>query len=179
MFETFVDNDINLLFPQYSLAEELFRVTDKNREFLRKSLPWLDQTRNVEDTKAFIKFVINQFSEEKAMECMIAYNSRIVGMVGFHMIDRPIMTGHIGYWLDEKMNGKGIITKSVRRLISLGFEELKLNKVEIRCDVNNLRSRAVPERLNLRQEGVLRCAGNLYGSYVDHVVYGILYSEWN
>lgn len=70
------------------------------------------------------------------------------------------------------------MTKSCRALINHAFSELNLNRVDIRCAVENSKSRAIPERLGLRQEGVIRQAEWLYDKYVDHVVYGVLTDEW-
>lgn len=57
--------------------------------------------------------------------------------------------------------------------------ELKLNRVEIRAGVHNLKSRAIPERLGFINEGTIRQAEWLYDCYIDHVIYGILESDWN
>lgn len=178
MFARIIEEDLKLLFTQLYLAEELFKLTDKNREFLREWLPWLDQTNNVEDTKEFIKSVVNQAAEDKGLHCTIVYQGKIVGVVGYNTIDKNTMTGQIGYWLDQDSNGKGIMTKCVREMINVGFELLKLKKVEIRCAVENTHSRAIPERLSLKKEGVIRSAENLYGKFVDQVVYGVLDVEW-
>ena len=83
----------------------------------------------------------------------------------------------VGYWLAQEYNGKGIMTQSVRDLIRLGFDDYSLGRVEIRCAVENRKSRAIPERLGFKQEGTIRRAENLYGKYVDHVVYGLLRQE--
>jgi ribosomal-protein-serine acetyltransferase len=179
MFEHRVDSELSLVFPQPHLAEELFALIETNRTFLRRWLQWLDQTTTIEDTKAFLTSAAEQAAHEDGLQCAIMSNNRLVGMVGFPCIMKFTMTGHIGYWLDEAANGQGIMTKCVREIIAIGFSQLHLKKVEIHCHVDNVRSRAIPERLSLKQEGILRQAGNLYGTLVDHVVYGMIMSEWD
>ena len=53
-----------------------------------------------------------------------------------------------------------------------------LNRIEIRCATQNVRSRAIPERLGFKEEGLIRDAEWLYDHYVDHIVYGMLESDW-
>ncbi|WP_242967796.1 GNAT family N-acetyltransferase [Tepidibacter mesophilus] len=43
----------------------------------------------------------------------------------------------------------------------------------------NVKSRAIPQRLGFKNEGVLREAEWLYNHYVSHVVYGMLDNEWD
>jgi len=84
----------------------------------------------------------------------------------------------IGYWLGESFQGRGLVTKSCRVLIDYAFNELKLNRVEMRCGVENKKSRNIPEKLGFREEGVVRQAGWLHDHFVDYVIYGMLASEW-
>ena len=70
------------------------------------------------------------------------------------------------------------MTKTVLALLQYAFEDLQLNKVEIRAAVGNAKSRAIPERLGFTKEGTIREAEWLYDHYVDHVAYGMLASEW-
>jgi ribosomal-protein-serine acetyltransferase len=70
------------------------------------------------------------------------------------------------------------MTRAVRAVLAKGFEDLGFERLDIRADVDNARSRALPERLGLRFEGVLRRAffdGRRYG---DQAVYGSLREEW-
>jgi ribosomal-protein-serine acetyltransferase len=39
------------------------------------------------------------------------------------------------------------MTESVKDLIEVGFKYYSLNRIEIRCAVENRKSRAIPERL--------------------------------
>ena len=75
--------------------------------------------------------------------------------------------------------GQGIMTKSVRELIDLGFNYYSIKRNDIRCAVENNRSRAIPDRLGFRNEGTIRRAEKLADRYVDHVVYGLLKNEYN
>ena len=85
----------------------------------------------------------------------------------------------MGYWLDKEAQGTGLMTRSCSALLEHAFAELDLNRVEIRCAVDNARSRAIPERLGFRLEGQLRQAEWLYDRFVDHAVYGLLAREHN
>ena len=69
-------------------------------------------------------------------------------------------------------------SSSRRRWLAWAFDRGRLNRIEIRCASGNHRSRAIPVRLGLREEGLLRDAEWLYDHFVDHVVYAALAKEW-
>lgn len=95
-----------------------------------------------------------------------------------YTMNSAIKTAQIGYWLGEEYQGNGIMTDVTRALTDYIFNELKLNKAEIRVASDNKKSRSIPERLGYANEGCIRQAEWLYDHYVDHVVYGILAEEW-
>jgi len=80
----------------------------------------------------------------------------------------------LGYWIGKEHEGNGIITSSCRRLLQYGFEVLMLNRIEIRCGVENVRSQRVPERLGFTKEGTLRQVENIRGQFIDHYLYSLL-----
>jgi ribosomal-protein-serine acetyltransferase len=159
-------------------AEELFAVTDANRAHLRRWLPWLDGTKGPEDTRAFIRVTRKQLLDNNGFQTAIRYRGDLVGVVGHHGISWSNRSTSLGYWLAEAVQGRGIMTEAVRTYVQHAFETLKLNRVEVRCAVENMKSRAIPERLAFQREGTIRQAEWLYDHFVDHVVYATLASEW-
>ena len=59
-------------------------------------------------------------------------------------------------------------------MIDYAFEEMDMNRVEIRCSAENVRSAAVPERLGFKKEGLLRQAEVINGRPHAFLVFGLL-----
>lgn len=159
-------------------AEELFVVTHQCREYLREWLPWLDTTQSVGDTKMFIESTLRQRAANNGFQAGIWHDEKLVGVIGFHRMDWPNRSTSIGYWLDKQFQGQGIMTKSAKKLVDYAFGEMNLHRIEIRCAVQNHKSRAIPERLGFINEGFAREAEWLYDHYVDHIIYGMLAHDW-
>lgn len=159
-------------------AEELFAVSDANRAYLRRWLPWLDRTREVADTRTYIEDALRQSSANQGFQALIIVGGQIAGLVGFHRIDWANRCASIGYWLAESYQRRGLMTRSCRALVDYGFASLNLNRIVINCAPANTPSRAIPERLGFVHEGRLREAEWLYDHYVDHEVYSQLQREW-
>ena len=179
MFSLRVDNDLELRLLEERHAEELSALSDENRDHLREWMPWVDESRTVEDRRNFIKRTLEQFANNDGFNAGIWFQGRLAGVIGYHRIDWRTRSTSIGYWLGASFQGRGIMTRVCRALVDHVFNGLGLNRVEIRCATENRKSRAIPERLGFTQEGVIRQAEWLYDHFVDLVVYGILVSEWH
>ena len=173
-----ISDDLELRLLQLTDAEELFALTDANRQYLRQWLPWLDIIIQVDDTRDFIARTMKQFAENEGLVAAIRNGGKIVGLVGFNRIEQQDRTGYIGYWLAESARGKGIMTKSCESLINYGFTTLKLNRVVITCATENHRSRAIPLRLGFIHEGVVCDAEWLYSQFGDHDLYALFAEDW-
>ena len=163
---------------EISDAGELFSLTEANRNSLRKWLPWLDTVRRLDDTRAFIRAAQLQIGRNNGAQLAIRSNGRIAGIIGHHQIDSRNRLTSLGYWLGASYQGQGLVTASCGELIEHAFNELRLNRIEIRCAVDNQKSRAIPVRLCFKEEGLLCEAEWLYDHFVDHVVYAMLVKEW-
>jgi ribosomal-protein-serine acetyltransferase len=175
-----LSQDAHLKQLEMADAEEMFRLTEENRGYLRQWLPWLDAVKRVEATENFIAMTIRQDDQRQGKHYGIWYRGRLAGTLGVHSIDWNNRKTSIGYWLAAGYQGKGLMTEAVAAYIDqLIFGDWNLNKVTIAAAVGNVKSRAIPERLGFQLEGIIRSNEWLYDHFVDHAVYGLLKAEWD
>lgn len=159
-------------------APEVFAVVDRERDYLRQWLPWVDATRAEDDTLAFIRSSLEQFAGNNGFAAGIWSRGEFAGGVGTHKIDWMNRKVEIGYWLGRAYQGNGIVTDVCRTIVTHAFEELDLNRVEIHCATGNVKSCAIPRRLGFTLEGTLREAQLLHGQYHDLFLFGMLKRDW-
>lgn len=153
----------------------IFALVDAERDRLRRWLPWVDAVRTVDDEREWLTSVVS--AENPREEAFGIWDEGVfAGGIGLSF-DRLNDTGEIGYWVGSAFEGRGLVTRACRALISHGFEH-GLHRITIHAAPTNARSRAVPERLAFTQEATLRQAGKTGEGYVDLVVYGLLRDEW-
>jgi ribosomal-protein-serine acetyltransferase len=63
------------------------------------------------------------------------------------------------------------MTKAVRRLTEVLFNDLGLARIEIRCGENNIRSKLVAERAGFMLEGISEKKEFIHGRFANLVVY--------
>ena len=160
-------------------AAELYALTDANRAHLRRWLPWVDLVMSEDDSRSFLEAVSSQRQEGRGPTFGIVHDGGLAGVVGFLPIDRANRCGEIGYWLGERARGRGLMTQSCRFVVRYGFLTLDLHRIQIAAGTDNSESRAIPERLGFRFEGILRGRENLYGTFIDHAMYSLLRSEFD
>jgi ribosomal-protein-serine acetyltransferase len=158
-------------------APELYALIETNRAYLARWMPWAtDQT--AARTLEFIRTTGRQLAADDGFQAVLTAGGRLVGVAGLRTIDWPNRATSIGYWLDAAEQGRGTMTSAVRALVDHALGTRQLNRVEIRADIENLRSRAIPERLGFRHEGTLRQVERIGDSYRDQAIYAMLAVDW-
>ena len=179
MFSYKIDDDTRLRLIEMRHAEELNALVLANFEHIREWSAWLtDKERPVERTREWIRQNLTRFAVNESFTIGIWHRDALAGQIDFGNVDRTARKFEIGYWLGASFQGKGLVTKSCRALIDYAFRDLEFNRVEMRCAVENKRSRKIPEKLGFREEGLLRQAGWLHDHFVDEVIYGLLAGDW-
>lgn len=157
--------------------DELHLLIELNRARLAQWMGWAErQTR--EQTFDFIRRTRAQAARNDGFQMALVGAGRIVGVAGFHSVDWQNRATSIGYWMAASEQGRGTMTGAVRALVDHALGEWQLNRVEIRADIENLRSRAIPERLGFVYEGTLRQAYRVGDRYSDDAVYSMLAEDW-
>jgi len=173
-----VDDSLILKEIQLFDAEAIFNIIDTQRDYLRKWLPFIDYTRNSGDTRAYIFSIYDKPYDRRDMVFTIWYQGNAVGLMGLKGTDRDNHKTEIGYWLSYDMQGKGIVTRSCHRLTQYLFENLGMNRVQIRVSTENEKSKNIPKRLGYTFEGIERCGELLLTGYTDLEVYSMLRKEF-
>ncbi len=172
--------DDELVIREFTEADAacVFAAVKDNYEHLKRFMIWSKPDYSLVDAQEFLAKSIEDAKKENSLGFGIFRVENLIGAIGFARFDCSAGTTEIGYWIDRREEGKGIILRASQLLIEYAFTELKLNRVEIRCSSENLRSAAIPERLGFIKEGVLRQSQFIKGKLHDFLVYGLLRSEW-
>ncbi|MGH2635902.1 MAG: GNAT family N-acetyltransferase [Actinomycetota bacterium] len=153
----------------------IWALVEAERDRIGIWMPWVEVTTTIDDQRRWLEGVV---ADQGSLDGSGMFVDGVyVGGAG--LSPGPFgVSGEIGYWIGSAYEGRGLVTRAVQALIDVGFTELGLHRIEIRAGVENVRSRAIPERLGFTREGVLRGEGRGSGGFYDLVVYGLLEDEW-
>ena len=156
---------------------KLFELVDSNREYLRPWHPWVDGIHAVDDMSKMVSAWEQQNANNRGFCAGILFDGRLCGVIHHLNVDWPNRWTALSYWLDAAHQGQGIMTECCKALIAYGFNFWNLNRITIECATENTKSRAIPERLGFKLEGVVRGVEWLHDRYADHAIYGLLRVE--
>ncbi|MFL5844992.1 MAG: GNAT family N-acetyltransferase [Solirubrobacteraceae bacterium] len=158
-------------------VDALFATSTANQAHLRPWMPWAAHIER-EHTQQYVAMGLAQRAREDGAQFVLLVDDEVAGSMGFHRIDWVNRMTSLGYWIAEAHQGKGVISRAVTALVDHAFGRWQLHRVEIDAAVDNVRSRAVPERLGFVEEGVRRHGERFGTEYRDLVVYSMLEPDW-
>lgn len=174
-----VDEDIKLAQPETFMAEPLFQVIEQDRAFLSTYLPFIDHTLTVEDELNFIKLMLKKKAAGEHRLFVIYYRDQVVGTIDIQQIDLENKKAFVGYWLQSKYNGLGIIARCLHKICDFAFNTLDLNKLSLHINTKNKASQKVAERANFRFVGTDKDESFERGQFEDFHRYALLKHEFN
>ncbi|MGX5688929.1 GNAT family N-acetyltransferase [Arcticibacter tournemirensis] len=88
--------------------------------------------------------------------------------------------GQIGWtWIGKDFQGTGLNRAAKYEILRFGFEVLRLNRIELKADERNIRSRKAILNIGAIEEGTLRQHMKTHDGFLRNTVfYSILRSEW-
>jgi ribosomal-protein-alanine N-acetyltransferase len=79
----------------------------------------------------------------------------------------------IGYWVDQRLAGRGIIPTAVALAVDYCFDVMRLHRIEIAIRPENEKSLRVVEKLGFRPEGLRPRYLHIDGDWRDHLVFAL------
>ena len=164
-------------------APELLALMLANRAFLE---PWSPRADDSDYTLAAVQQNIalqqEHWGEDRGYGFGIfeRESGGLIGRITLSRITRgPFQNCGLGYWLDERHNGHGLMSEAVRLVLGYAFGELGFHRVEAATLLHNAGSMRVLEKAGFRREGLARRYLQIDGRWQDHYLFAITTEEWN
>jgi [ribosomal protein S5]-alanine N-acetyltransferase len=88
-----------------------------------------------------------------------------------NLVRGPHESANLGYWVAERLNGRGLATKAVGELLPIAFGQLGLHRLEAGTLVDNHASRRVLEKNGFEEIGIARGYLHIGGEWRDHMLF--------
>lgn len=126
-----------------------------------------------EDTRAFLAFAATERRREPRVtfELGVEHEGRLVGAGGLRIRSEANRSGDLGYVLRRDRWGLGWGTEVARALLRFGHEQLGLHRIWATCDVDNVASARVLEKIGMLREGRMKHHMRRHGVWRDSFLY--------
>lgn len=112
--------------------------------------------------------------EGRSLPFALMVDGAFAGQVTVGGISRgSLLSAYIGYWIDERYAGQGLMPTAVALVTDHCFEQVGLHRVEINVRPENAASLRVVHKLGFREEGVRERYLHIDGDWRDHVTFAL------
>jgi len=161
-------------------AREALAYYERNREHLAATSPRrADLFYTEEYWRAALASGRAAFEADRQMPCFLFDGPKAVGAINLSNFVRGAFHAcHLGYSIDAELQGKGLMTRAVARVVDFAFTSLGMHRVMANYLPSNTRSARLLERLGFEREGVARKYLLIDGEWRDHVLTARVNDAW-
>nr|BBH86665.1 alanine acetyltransferase [Thermosporothrix sp. COM3] len=136
--------------------------------------------RSLDEAREQLEQARQSYTQREAIGWAITLKNddTLIGICGFHHFRAEHRVAETGYELAQAHWRKGIMFEAMTAILSFGFTELNLHRVEAIIDIENIASKTLLEKLGFTYEGTLRERYDQEGELLDETYYGLLKREW-
>jgi RimJ/RimL family protein N-acetyltransferase len=136
--------------------------------------------QSLQETQAWVQCLQGAYARREAIVWAITFKGQDlpIGSCTYWHFDAGFHCGEIDYELNRAYWGQGIVSEVLPTVISYGFKELGLNRIEANPFGRNARSSKILLKLGFAHEGTLRQRHFFRGCYEDQLYFGLLKEEW-
>ncbi len=136
------------------------------------------EMESIEKARKWIGFANNAWKKKSRLKWGIC-TKRDAALIGncelFEFANQS--KAETGYWLGAEHQGQGLMTEAMTEVVRLGFETMKLHRIQAVTSTSNLASLRMLEKAGFQQEGVLRQYSLRSAIWDDSVIAAILQSD--
>jgi ribosomal-protein-alanine N-acetyltransferase len=110
----------------------------------------------------------------RVLPFILTWDGDLVGQVTVGGITYgSLRAAHVGYWVDQRVAGRGVTPTGVALAVDHCFGELQLHRIEVNIRPENKPSLRVVEKLGFRFEGLRPRYLHIDGDWRDHNSYAL------
>lgn len=136
--------------------------------------------RSLEDSRELIRMQHVWYAQREGIRWGITRkgDDMVIGSCGFHLFDHGLQRAETGYELGQAYWRQGIMSEALSAIITFGFDEMGLHRIEAVVDDDNARSKGILRKLGFTHEGTLRQRFYFRDRFWDEHYFGLLKDEW-
>lgn len=162
--------DIDNIHQLHSLAEtdeyNTLGIPETIQETEKLLTEWLDQKQ--QQPRISFVFAID-----------LKLGEKFIGLIGLNFGKQNYRTAEVWFKTHKDFWRMGYTTEALTKVLTFGFKQLKLHRIEAGCVVNNIASSTVLENVGFTKEGMKRKKLPIRGEWKDNFFYGILEEDFN
>lgn len=150
---TFKTERLRLRKVRLADAEPVFREYAQDPE-VTKYVSWRAHS-TPEETREYVRMCLLAWDIGKAFHWAIenAENKKVMGMIIARV---EVEKWELGYVLARAHWRQGYMTEALKAIVAWALKQKKIHRVWAVCDVDNIASARVMEKIGMRREGVLK-----------------------
>ncbi|MGE5224437.1 MAG: GNAT family N-acetyltransferase [Omnitrophica WOR_2 bacterium] len=162
------------------------RLSDADALFAIKSDPRVtseyaqEPHQSLDDTRGWIQRLIKSYDQRDGLFWCLTLKgeSNVIGGCPYWNFGPGFHSAEIGYELHPAYYRQGLMSEAITAILTYGFNELGLHRVEANPLARNTASKNLLLKLGFKYEGNLRQRIFFRGVYEDQLYYGLLKEEW-
>ena len=158
---------------------EWLAVRSRNAAWLApwEATPPGDTSRTMSFT-AMVRSLRRQARQGTLLPFVVTYDGALVGQVTVGGITAgSLSSAHIGYWVDQRVAGRGVMPTAVALVTDHCFRTVGLHRVEVNIRPENAASLRVVQKLGFREEGLRVGFLHIAGAWRDHRSFALTAEE--
>jgi [ribosomal protein S5]-alanine N-acetyltransferase len=150
--QTFETERLLLRVPRMTDADAIFNYAQEPE--VTRYLIWRPH-KDISETEEFLRLCLAKWEAEGDFPWAITLkeDGQLIGMMGLRING---FIADVGYVLGRQWWGNGFATEALRSIVNWALSQPSIYRVWAMCNVDNLGSARVLEKVGMQREGVLR-----------------------